>query len=126
MIAAAITTIVTIRYHLNYHYYDYYYRIDTSIFTINISAATTFLSTTRTYWSSGYDVGFWIQRSAVRTLAASVYVESLSRTLNPHCFSRLSCEISTRREYRPREGCLFSAMSSPEEICCNSKSNSSR
>ena len=34
---------------------------------------------------------------------------------NPICISRLSCEMSTRREH-PREGCLFSAMSFPEEM----------
>ena len=43
------------------------------------------------------------------------YVVSLSKTFNPHCCSRLSCEMSTRREHH-REGCLFCAMSSPEEI----------
>ena len=43
------------------------------------------------------------------------YVVFLSKRLNPHCFSRLSCEMSTRREHS-REGCLFSAMSFPEEI----------
>ena len=32
------------------------------------------------------------------------YVVSLSKTLYPHCFSRLSCEMSTRWE-QPREGC---------------------
>ena len=43
------------------------------------------------------------------------YVVSLSMTLNPHCFSRLSCEMSTRRGHS-HEGCLLSAMSFPEEI----------
>ena len=43
------------------------------------------------------------------------YVVSLSKTLNPHCFCRLNCEISTRR-LQTREGCLFSAMSIPKEI----------
>ena len=43
------------------------------------------------------------------------YVVSLSKTFNPHCCSRLSCEMSTRREHS-REGCLFCAMSSQEEI----------
>ena len=31
-------------------------------------------------------------------------VVSLSKTLYPHCFSRLSCEMSTRCG-QPREGC---------------------
>ena len=43
------------------------------------------------------------------------FVVSLSKTLNPHCFIRLSCEMSTRRGH-PREGCLFSAMNSLERI----------
>ena len=43
------------------------------------------------------------------------YVVSLGKTLNPHCYSRLSCELSTIREH-PREGCFFSAMSFSEEI----------
>ena len=43
------------------------------------------------------------------------YVVSLSKTLNLHFFSQLSWELSTTREY-PHEGCLFSAMSFPEEI----------
>ena len=38
---------------------------------------------------------------------------SLSKTLNLRCFSRLSCEVSTRWG-QPREGWLLSAMSSPE------------
>ena len=38
-----------------------------------------------------------------------------ARQHNPHCFSRLSWEMRTRREH-PREGCLFSAMSFPKEI----------
>ena len=33
------------------------------------------------------------------------YVFSLSKRLYPHCFSRLSCEMSTRWR-QPREGCL--------------------
>ena len=40
---------------------------------------------------------------------------SLGKALNPHCFSRLSCKMSTVREH-PREVCLFSAMSFSEEI----------
>ena len=32
------------------------------------------------------------------------YVFSLSKRLYPHCFSRLSCEMSTRSG-QPREGC---------------------
>ena len=40
---------------------------------------------------------------------------SLCKTLNPHCFSRLSCEMSTIGEH-PHEGCLFSAMNFSEEI----------
>ena len=32
------------------------------------------------------------------------YVASLSKTLYPHCFSRLSCEMSTRWG-QPSEGC---------------------
>ena len=32
------------------------------------------------------------------------YVFSLSKRLYPHCFSRLSCELSTRWG-QPREGC---------------------
>ena len=40
--------------------------------------------------------------------AASV-VASLSKTLNQHCFSRLSCEMNTKQE-RPREVCLLSAV----------------
>ena len=43
------------------------------------------------------------------------HVVSLSKTLSPHCFSRLSYEMSTKREHL-RKGSLFSAMSSPEEI----------
>ena len=43
------------------------------------------------------------------------YDVSSSKVLNPHCFSRLSCEISVRWE-PPHEGILFSAMSSPMEI----------
>ena len=43
------------------------------------------------------------------------YGVSLSKTFNPHCFSRLSLEVSTRWE-RPHEWCLLSAMSVPEEI----------
>ena len=43
------------------------------------------------------------------------YVVSLSKTLNPHCFSRLSCEMSTRQKHA-REGCLLSAVSSLEKI----------
>ena len=43
------------------------------------------------------------------------YVVSLSKILNLHCFSRISCEMSTRRDH-PLEGCLFSDMHSPEEI----------
>ena len=39
----------------------------------------------------------------------------LSKTLYPHCYSRLSWLMSTRGEH-PREGCLFSAMSLTEEI----------
>ena len=45
---------------------------------------------------------FWIQRKTVRT--PQQYVASLSKTLYPHCFSRLSCEMSTRLG-QPREGC---------------------
>ena len=41
------------------------------------------------------------------------YVVPFSKTLNPHCFSRLSCEMSARREH-PCEECLFIAMSFPE------------
>ena len=42
------------------------------------------------------------------------YVVSMSKTLNPHCFSRLSCEMCTRRDH-PREGCLlFSVVNFPE------------
>ena len=37
---------------------------------------------------------FWIQRLTVQTLA-SVCV-SLSKSLYLHCFSRISCELSTR------------------------------
>ena len=43
------------------------------------------------------------------------YVVSLSKTLYPHCYSRLSCEMSTRWG-QPHKGCLFSVMISPEEI----------
>ena len=43
------------------------------------------------------------------------YIVSLSETLNPQYFCRLSCEMSTRQEH-PREGCLVSAMSSSEEV----------
>ena len=49
----------------------------------------------------------------------SVFV-SMSKTLYLHCFSRLSREISTRREH-PHEKCLFSAMSSPEEIALKNR-----
>ena len=40
---------------------------------------------------------------------------SMSKTLYSHSFSRFSCGMKTRRE-QPREGCLFSAISFPEEI----------
>ena len=43
------------------------------------------------------------------------YVVSLSRTLHPHCFSRLSCEMSIIWEH-PGIGCLFSAMSFSREM----------
>ena len=33
-----------------------------------------------------------------------LYVVSSCKTLYPHCFSRLSCEVSTRW-VQPREGC---------------------
>ena len=49
-------------------------------------------------------------------------VVSLSRKHNPHCFSRLSCEMSSRREH-PREGSLFRAVSSPEEIAMKHQHN---
>ena len=50
------------------------------------------------------------------------YVVSLSKTLYPHCFSRLSCEMITRWR-PPREGCsvlcAFRRNSSSESrICC--------
>ena len=44
-----------------------------------------------------------------------LYVVSVSKTRYSHCFSSLSCEMSTRLKHH-REGCLFSAMSPPEEI----------
>ena len=37
------------------------------------------------------------------------HVVSFRKTLYPRCFSRLSCELSTRREH-PREGCSFCAV----------------
>ena len=43
------------------------------------------------------------------------FTVSYSMIFNPHCFIRLSCEISTGREH-PSGGCLFSAMSFREEI----------
>ena len=43
------------------------------------------------------------------------YVVSLNKTLYLHCFSRLSCQMSTRLGH-PRQGWLFSAMSFSEEI----------
>ena len=43
------------------------------------------------------------------------YVVSMSKTLNPHCFSRLNCEMSTRLAH-PRVSCLFCAISALKEI----------
>ena len=45
------------------------------------------------------------------------YVVSLSKTRNPHCFSRLCCEVSTTREYH-REGCLLNAELSGGNSTC--------
>ena len=42
------------------------------------------------------------------------YVVSMSRARNPHCFSRLSCEVSTSWGH-PGERCLFSDVSFPEK-----------
>ena len=39
----------------------------------------------------------------------------MSKTINQRCLSRLSCEMSTRREY-PREESSLSVMISPEDI----------
>ena len=47
-------------------------------------------------------------------------VVSLRKTLHPRCFSRLSCEMSTRRDH-PIDGFLLSAMSSPKEIAIKSQ-----
>ena len=44
----------------------------------------------------------WIQTLTVQS--QHQYVFSLSKILYPHCFSRLSCEMSTRWG-QPREGC---------------------
>ena len=44
-----------------------------------------------------------------------LYVVSLRKTHNQHCFSRISCKMSTRRKFHRKE-CLFSAVSSQEEI----------
>ena len=49
-----------------------------------------------------------------------LYVVSMNKTLYPHCFSHLRCEVSTRRKH-PREGCLFSAMSFSEEIALSNQ-----
>ena len=57
---------------------------------------------------------FYMQRSTVEPQLHQ-YVVSLSKTLYPHCFCRLSCEMSTRREH-PHEGCLFSAISFLEKL----------
>ena len=43
------------------------------------------------------------------------YVVSLSKTLNPYCFSRLSCEMRAEQEHLCEE-CLFSAIIFPEDI----------
>ena len=50
------------------------------------------------------------------------YVVSLSKTPNPHYFSWLNCEMSTKRGH-PREGCLFSAMNLPDEIALKNQLN---
>ena len=44
-----------------------------------------------------------------------ISVVSSSKIFNPDCLSRLSCEMSIRRQH-PREVCLFSAMSFLEKI----------
>ena len=45
---------------------------------------------------------------------AHQYIVCLSKTLSPHCVSRLSCEMSTMWKH-PCEGCLCSAVSSLDE-----------
>ena len=67
-----------------------------------------------TYWSRCYNVSFWIQLSKVKTQVHQ-YVVSLSKKLNPQCFSQISCKISTRWKHT-REQCLFSAMNRTEKI----------
>ena len=60
----------------------------------------------------------WVSPSAVPARPTDVIIIiklSLSKALNPHCFSGLSCEMSKSREHH-REACLFSAMSYLEEI----------
>ena len=57
---------------------------------------------TTAYWSVGWNVGFGYRGR--RFEHRQQYVASLSKTLYSHCFSRLSCEISTRWG-QPREGC---------------------
>ena len=51
------------------------------------------------------------------------YIVSLSKTLNPHCFGRLSCEMSTRWGYH-RDECMSSTVSFPEEIELKNQNNS--
>ena len=42
------------------------------------------------YWTCGYDVAFWIQRSRFEPWLHQ-YAVPVSKALDPHCFSRLSC-----------------------------------
>ena len=53
-------------------------------------------------WRSGLNVDFGYKRHGFEP--QHQYVFSLSKILYPHCFSRLSCEMSTRCG-QPREGC---------------------
>ena len=50
------------------------------------------------------------------------YVVSLSKTLYLHCFSRLSCEMSNKKEHLC-EGCLFSSIGFSEEIVYKNQRN---
>ena len=56
----------------------------------------------------------------IHTFSLHQYVVSLSKTRNLHCFSQLSCEMSTRRKHS-HERCLFTATSFPVEIALKSQ-----
>ena len=55
-------------------------------------------------WTIGVGLRMSTLDSNVAVQSQHQYVFSLSKRLYPHCFSRLSCEMSTRWG-QPREGC---------------------